>query len=255
MEYIRNFEYRGLWGSKQVLWHNINEDVNILVGINGAGKTTLLNLIYEYYTKYQASSHKISVSSVYHATETLIPVAFIRSFDVPSNAKKNTNSPLYETLSKVVYQNNERKSFFDYRMRALNYKDQAPRVERSIEELFYIINDFFAETKKKIEFDLDNNKLVFRTKDGDLLSLDKLSAGEKQLMLILLTVFLMDEEQYVLLMDEPELSLHIEWQSKLIKALRKLNKNCQLIITTHSPSIFASGWQNKLVYMDEIVEE
>ena len=51
MEYIRNFEYRGLWGSKQVLWHNINEDVNILVGINGAGKTTLLNLIYEYYTK------------------------------------------------------------------------------------------------------------------------------------------------------------------------------------------------------------
>ncbi|WP_420794348.1 AAA family ATPase [Xylanibacter brevis] len=97
--------------------------------------------------------------------------------------------------------------------------------------------------------------LDFRTKDGDLLSLDKLSAGEKQLMLILLTVFLMDEEQYVLLMDEPELSLHIEWQSKLIKALRKLNKNCQLIITTHSPSIFASGWQNKLVYMDEIVEE
>ena len=77
-------------------------EVVSIVGPSGAGKTTLLNLIYEYYTKYQASSHKISVSSVYHATETLIPVAFIRSFDVPSNAKKNTNSPLYETLSKVV---------------------------------------------------------------------------------------------------------------------------------------------------------
>ena len=103
MEYIRNFEYRGLWGSKQVLWHNINEDVNILVGINGAGKTTLLNLIYEYYTKYQASSHKISVSSVYHATDTLISLG-VNKNEAYNLAKSNAgpNATAEEIISKSL---------------------------------------------------------------------------------------------------------------------------------------------------------
>ncbi len=256
MKYIQDFKCRNLWGVKDVNWSNINSDVNILVGINGAGKTTLLNIIYDYYNpQLPSSKQKKSAAEVYAATETSIPVTYIRSFDVPSSAKKNTNSPLYEALYKVVYQNNERKSFFDYRMRALNYKEQANRVESRINLLFQIINQFFKETRKVIDFDLENNKLVFRTQQGQLLSLDKLSAGEKQLMLILLTVFLMDEEPAVLLMDEPELSLHIEWQRELIKAIRQLNKNCQLIMTTHSPSIFAAGWQDKIVYIDDIITD
>lgn len=256
MKYIQDFKCRNLWGVKDVNWSNINSDVNILVGINGAGKTTLLNIIYDYYNpQLPSSKQKKSAAEVYTATETSIPITYIRSFDVPSSAKKNTNSPLYEALYKVVYQNNERKSFFDYRMRALNYKEQAIRVESRINLLFQIINQFFKETRKVIDFDLENNKLVFRTQQCQLLSLDKLSAGEKQLMLILLTVFLMDEEPAVLLMDEPELSLHIEWQRELIKAIRQLNKNCQLIMTTHSPSIFAAGWQDKIVYIDDIITD
>lgn len=254
MKYIQDFECRNLWGIKDVNWHNINSDVNILVGINGAGKTTLLNIMNAYYNPQQTlSKFSKTLATGCAATETSIPVTYIRSFDVPSSAKKNTNSPLYEALYKVVYQNSERKSFFDYRMRALNYKEQANRVESRINLLFQIVNQFFKETRKTIDFDLENNKLVFRTRQGQQLSLDKLSAGEKQLMLILLTVFLMDEEPTVLLMDEPELSLHIEWQRELIKAIRKLNKNCQLIMTTHSPSIFAAGWQDKIVYIDDII--
>lgn len=79
-----------------------------------------------------------------------------------------------------------------------------------------------------------------------------LSAGEKQLLYILLTVFLMDDKPTVLLMDEPELSLHIEWQEKLIKSIRLLNPKCQIILTTHSPSIFVSGWESKLVYIEDL---
>ena len=66
--------------------------------------------------------------------------------------------------------------------------------------------------------------------------MEQLSSGEKQILLILTTVFLQEEKPNVLLMDEPEISLHIGWQDKLIEKLRLLNPQCQLILTTHSPN-------------------
>lgn len=251
--YIEYFKMN-LWQTHQIVWHEIHKDVNILVGINGAGKTTLLNCIYDYYTKFQYIQHKPSAAASIpgKGNWTEIPITYIRSFDVPSNVKKGASSPLMQSLTNVVYQNNIRPSFFDYRMRALNYREETDRVLKRIDHLFFIVNQFFKETHKEIEFDRENNKLVFRKEDGKIISLEMLSAGEKQLMLILLTVFLMDEKPHVLLLDEPELSLHIEWQGKLIKCLREMNPACQMIITTHSPSVFASGWQDRLVFMDEI---
>ena len=68
-------------------------------------------------------------------------------------------------------------------------------------------------------------------------------------------VFLQDERPTILLMDEPEISLHISWQSKLIDTIRNLNPNCQLILTTHSPSIFAKGWQDRIVYMEDLIQK
>jgi predicted ATP-dependent endonuclease of OLD family len=62
----------------------------------------------------------------------------------------------------------------------------------------------------------------------------------------------MEEEQYILLMDEPEISLHIGWQQRLIDIIRELNPNCQLIIATHSPSIFGEGWGDKLFFVEDL---
>ena len=94
----------------------------------------------------------------------------------------------------------------------------------------------------------------FVTKNGETLQLSDLSAGEKQLLYLLLTVFLMDEKPSILLLDEPELSLHITWQEKLLDALRKLNPACQIIMTTHSPSIFVNGWRDHLVFVDNLIK-
>ena len=53
------------------------------------------------------------------------------------------------------------------------------------------------------------------------------------MLVILLTVLVRDDDHCVLFMDEPEASLHIEWQQKLIGMIRSLNPNVQLILTTH----------------------
>ena len=246
-QYIKSFEIISLWDRMDVRWNDIHQDVNVLVGINGAGKTTLLNTMYNYYHSSLPKELRNSVNGNTVST----PVSFIKSFDIPSESKKKV-SPLLVDLERVVLQNKDNDSLFNYRMRSINYPEEAERVQARMAHLFSIANDFFSETGKTLEIDKNTNLLVFRLMDKSVISMDKLSAGEKQLLLILITVFLQDEKPYILLMDEPELSLHISWQDKLISTLRELNPNCQLIISTHSPSIFANGWESQLVFMDEI---
>ena len=72
------------------------------------------------------------------------------------------------------------------------------------------------------------------------------------MLLLLLRVFLLEEKESVVLIDEPENSLDISWQYKLIDLLVKLNQNAQCFITTHSPSIFGNGWGDKIIYMEDV---
>jgi AAA domain, putative AbiEii toxin, Type IV TA system/AAA domain len=74
--------------------------------------------------------------------------------------------------------------------------------------------------------------------NGDDIGLENLSSGEKQLLRICVDVLLADGEP--VLIDEPELSMHIDWQRKLIPALRDIAPKSQLIIATHSPEIMAA---------------
>ena len=250
---IRSFILTEMWGGKaDIVWQRLNDDVNILVGINGAGKTTLLNAMYAYYTDASVKKqYGIAQGSPLEGTS----ISYVRSFDVPANVKRSSRSQLMEELENLVIKNKNSYSFFDYRMRALNFPDEAATVNKRIEKFMALVNTFFVETKKHIVIDREQNSLVFIDEGvyGNRIELEQLSAGEKQLLLILLTVFLMDRKPAVLLMDEPELSLHVSWQEKLIKALRGLNPHCQLILTTHSPSIFAMGWEDKLVFIDDII--
>ena len=147
------------------------------------------------------------------------------------------------------------------RLKELEGMETRPTTDRVKEGMFSILQfdiegrrvlDLFAGTGKTIEIDPMTNQLVFR--DGDeIIHLYKLSSGEKQLLIILLRVFLMDEQPYILLMDEPEISLHIEWQYRLFEEIQKLNPHCQIITSTHSPSLFGDGWGDKLVFIEDLL--
>lgn len=130
-------------------------------------------------------------------------------------------------------------------------------IQRRIDKFFGLVNTMFGETGKEVMINPQNNTLTFSIKGtgGRILTEDKdqLSSGEKQLLLILTTVFLQEEKPNVLLMDEPEISLHISWQDRLISLVRTLNPNCQLILTTHFPNIFANGWEDKIIPMRDLI--
>lgn len=260
-KYIDKFIINRLWDRLNISWTDIHKDVNIIVGINGSGKTTLLNLIYDYYNGIRP---KKSIAQKIEGSSVCSPVTYIRSFDVPSNGRKKTESLLLQSLKYIINQNGEGTSFFDYRMKQMNYPDQSDFIRQRIQKFFHLINQMFSDTGKKVGIDPSTNTLVFYLSSPDdcspqrqptqqpFISLDQLSSGEKQLLLILTTVFLQEERNNILLMDEPEISLHIVWQDQLISTIRTLNPNCQLIITTHSPNIFANGWEDKIVFMEDI---
>ena len=171
MLYIKDFEYYKMWNRYDLKWHNLHEDVNILVGINGKGKTTLLDALYDY---YQQNSNQKSFSAYLkkykegqlQGTHLDCPVYYIQTLDVPMQVRKKGNTMLYDRLMQVVVQNEQSDSFFNYRMRALNYPEEKVRIEKRVEVLFKEINSYFVDSGKYITIEKDTNMLVFKEGKG-----------------------------------------------------------------------------------------
>ena len=89
-------------------------------------------------------------------------------------------------------------------------------------------------------------------KDGESFPLDQLSSGEKQLIILLTESLLQKNKQTIFIADEPELSLHIEWQRRVIPSIKELNPNAQVIIATHSPEI-VGGFKESVINMERII--
>jgi predicted ATP-binding protein involved in virulence len=53
-------------------------------------------------------------------------------------------------------------------------------------------------------------------------------------------------------MDEPEVSLHIEWQKRFIELIMEPNPNVQIILTTHSPAVIMNGWMDNVTEVSDI---
>ena len=115
-----------------------------------------------------------------------------------------------------------------------------------------LIDDLFSETGKKIV--RTENEIRF-SQIGETLVPYQLSSGEKQMLAILLTVLVEDNLPYVLFMDEPEVSLHVEWQERLIELILSLNPNVQIILTTHSPALVMNGWMDRVTEVSDITDQ
>ena len=114
-----------------------------------------------------------------------------------------------------------------------------------------IVNEMFEESNKHI--DIDNSRLEFVLNDEKKhISMYELSSGEKQLLYILMTVLMEERQEYVLFMDEPEISLHVDWQENLIEKIFLLNPNCQIMIATHAPSLLLGGWHGFVTNIADI---
>ena len=107
--------------------------------------------------------------------------------------------------------------------------------------LVEVLNGLFQ--RKKIYIN-ERNEIEAATDSGKKLSIRGLSSGEKQLIIILGEALLQRESPWIYIADEPELSLHVKWQEKLIENLRRINPQAQIVCATHSPDVVTApdGW-------------
>ena len=253
--YIKRIEIHGLWHRYNIAWE-LRPDVNILSGINGVGKTTILNRSVGYLeqtTGEVKSDEKNGVHVFFdNPVATFIPYDVIRSYDRPlimgdftarmadPNVKSELDWQLYLLQRRYLdYQVNIGNKMIELLSGDDEQRKLAPDLSVPKRKFQDMVDELFSYTRKKI--DRKSNDIVF-FQDGEQLLPYKLSSGEKQMLVILLTVLVRNEEHCVLFMDEPEASLHIEWQQKLIGMIRDLNPNVQLILTTHSPAVIMEGW-------------
>lgn len=95
---------------------------------------------------------------------------------------------------------------------------------------------------KEIRF--TDESIEVQIPSGEKIGLASLSSGEKHLLRIFVEALLAGQSS--MMIDEPELSMHIDWQRNLISSLRALNNETQLIFATHSPEIMADVPDNKI---------
>jgi len=118
---------------------------------------------------------------------------------------------------------------------------QIARTMETRTKLQALVERLFSGNKKLV---LGDTSIEVRTKDNLKIGLQSLSSGEKHILRILFEVMRVGESS--LIIDEPEISLHIDWQRELIKAIRELNPTLQLIVATHSPEVTAEIEDSKI---------
>ena len=265
-DYIAQIEIDSLWsGKKHIVW-NLDQKVNILSGINGVGKSTILNKV----VKGLVHGGEFTSNVVAGVRMKVVPedarwrrYDVIRSFDRPLMTSELVNkvvdASVTTELDWQLYQ--LQRKYLDYQVNIGNRiievlqsgeADGAQRAQEISEpkkKFQDMIDRLFAETGKRLI--RTKNDIAF-SQIGEVLTPYQLSSGEKQMLVILLTVLIEDNQPYVLFMDEPEVSLHIDWQQRLIDMIIDLNPNVQIILTTHSPAVIMNGWMDKVTEVSDI---
>ena len=273
-DYIQSIEIKALWkGGRHVTWE-LQPDVNILSGINGVGKSTIINhsaRMLDAIDKGELvpgdAPQGVRIKLM-PEDATYIKFDVIRSFDRPllhsDLLEKLSDSRVKTELDWQIYRLQKR--YLDYQVNIGNRiiellsggdpdeQQKAAEVSAPKKQFQDMIDELFADTQKKIDRKSNEIQFIQTNPSGttEVITPYQLSSGEKQMLAILLTVLVEDREPYALLMDEPEISLHIDWQQRLIDLIRQLNPTVQIILSTHSPALIMDGWMENVTEVGDI---
>ena len=161
-----------------------------------------------------------------------------------------------KVMSNAIY--DEENKFLLYLLtRLIDIYNSYEAYDQGIKSFVEVCNSYLREkqfTYNEADLILDLELTAKAELIQEVIDLDILSSGEKQLIALFATIYLDPQNHFIVLIDEPELSLSIYWQRKLLPDVVK-SPNCDfLFAVTHSPFIFENELQDCTTGMNEFVK-
>jgi predicted ATP-binding protein involved in virulence len=127
------------------------------------------------------------------------------------------------------------------------YNKQRTDLFSRIDNFLSTVNGFLSDTGKVIKFDTSGEVFVDLGTEHRI-SADQLSSGESQLVILFAYLYFGSQptREFTVMVDEPELSLHLDWQHRYVESALKANPDAQFIFATHAPEI-AQGHDDRCI--------
>lgn len=126
--------------------------------------------------------------------------------------------------------------------------------DKAIQDFSEVCNRYLVD--KKIHYNESKVTIsIVRRKNGHEVNIENLSSGEKQIIALFARLYLKKEDNLAIFYDEPELSLSMEWQKRLLPDIIKSGKCAFMFVTTHSPFIFENELISNTVDLGTYIEE
>ncbi|WP_419786622.1 AAA family ATPase [Pseudodesulfovibrio sp.] len=201
--------------------------------------------IREHFTASKGSLHKFNTDTI-EATLRRVDDRVLSDYD-----KQKLEKDIYNMKNKkrLSLHDKVKLSFFDGIYRA--YSEQIKEEER-IYSYINLCNKYLVN--KDIVFDNENFVINIFTDGKRQIDFDNLSSGEKQVVSLFTNLFFYENE-FVVFIDEPELSLSVPWQESFLVDIRNLSHCAGVFSVTHSPFIFDNELSSYVVSAEECMVE
>ncbi|PKB00412.1 putative ATP-binding protein involved in virulence [Flavobacteriaceae bacterium MAR_2009_75] len=187
----------------------------------------------------------------YNQIESLTPESLKRIFDridedVLSNTEKKKLNIFVSDIRKggtIEKEENKILAYFIYKLTTIY--SELEKDEKDITEFIRVCNDY--SSNKVFLYDYVNFKILIRPFRNEKINFQKpiefsdLSSGEKQIVSLFSHIYLSKSKSYIVIIDEPELSLSVSWQKRFLSDIANNEKCLGLISVTHSPFIFENN--------------
>ena len=159
-----------------------------------------------------------------------------------------------EIRKSVLNQSFENPSLTYILKKLLEIYEKQKELDNSVKKFRDICNQYLIN--KKVFYDESAIKIFIKSEKTDCeIALSKLSSGEKQIISIFSKIYLSEgDKRFIVLFDEPELSLSITWQKQLLPDIINSGKCKLLFAVTHSPFIFDNELDKYAIGLDQYIQ-